>query len=290
MAAPHAREMWHLLEPYHAVVYFDPQARAIYEEVGLKGYWMGYFASRAAALGAPAPEVVIATFYNFAPRMVRRAIPDAWSFSIPRDVLAARYRLADVAVRRALAGAVGSRDLERAATLLRELVPKCDPVGRPLYAAHAALPWPTEPHLILWHAATLWREFRGDGHVAALLVHGIDGCEANVLAHAAGATPGQQREYRGWSEEEWADATRRLRYAGLVTESGGLTPDGSALRERVEAVTDELSSRPLNSVRPEILEHLRVLLMPICQQILHSGAIPYPNAMGLTARGVDPVA
>ena len=40
---------------------------------------------------------------------------------------------------------------------------------------------PEEPVARLWHAATLQREHRGDGHNAALVAKGIGGTEAHVL-------------------------------------------------------------------------------------------------------------
>ena len=100
--SPGAHEMRRVLEPYHSVVYFAPEVRDLYREAGLKGYWMGYFASRSAPMGAVGSETVLATFHNFAPTMVRRAIPDAWSFSSPERVLEARLRVADASLRRLL--------------------------------------------------------------------------------------------------------------------------------------------------------------------------------------------
>lgn len=281
-----ARQTWQLLEPYHAVVYFDPAAKATYESVGLKGYWMGYFASRSAAMGPVGPEVVTATFYNFQPRMVHRAIPDAWSFSTPEQVLKARYEVAENALRRCLSNISGNEIVE-AAEIARDIASHCEPRGRALFAAHRSLPWPNEPHLILWHAATLWREFRGDGHVAALVVEDVDGCEAHVLAAAAGAVPERQREYRGWSDEEWVEATTRLRQRGLVDQEAHLTREGEATRDRIERLTDELSLQPLAMVGRAAITALHSLLQPLCDQIIEANGVPYPNAVGLTApRGV----
>src|SRR3954467_12068549 len=82
--------------------------------------------------------------------------------------------------------------------------------GRPLFAAHAALPRPEEPLSALWHDATALREFRGDGHVAALVHAGLDGCQANRLMTALGLVPAIQRERRGWSESQWDAAGRAL--------------------------------------------------------------------------------
>ncbi|HMG26857.1 MAG TPA: hypothetical protein VKH36_08595, partial [Acidimicrobiia bacterium] len=95
-----ARALWRVLEPLHAVVYFGPNAKTAFEEVGLRGFWRGYFASRAAPMGPVPPEVVIATFYNFHPDMVRWAMSDTWRRADPAAVTAARLRLADRTLRR----------------------------------------------------------------------------------------------------------------------------------------------------------------------------------------------
>ena len=122
-----ARRMWRVLEPYHAMIYFAPEAREAFTAAGLKGYWMGYFASRAAALGPVPATVVAATFYNFHPRMVARAIPDAWSLSSLERVLAARYQSADAALRRLLTNHSDSPTVAEAAQLAQDAVEK---IGR----------------------------------------------------------------------------------------------------------------------------------------------------------------
>ena len=277
-----ARRMWHATEPYHALVYFAPEKTAAYDDAGLKGGWMGYFASRSAAMGAVGPEVVIATFYNFAPWMVRRAIPDAWSFSSPEVVLAARYRSADESLRRLLGDLVESDDLREAATLARRAAEACDLAGRPLFAAHAALPWPEAPHLVLWHASTLLREFRGDGHVASLLTAGIDGCEAHVLITASGIVPAETlRPARGWSEDDWAAATARLHARGLLDEDGALTEAGQLTRDEVERRTDELAAPPWRALGEADCERLVELMREPLARIQGGDGVPYPNPVGL---------
>src|SRR5439155_6678416 len=224
--------MWHGLEPIHAGVYFAPDARAKYEAVGLKGYWMGYFASRSAAMGTPSAELVMATFYNFSERSVRRAIPDAWRFSTPERVLEARLELAEETTHHL----AGNPALALAAQLAESAARGTRPEGRPLFAAHATLPWPDTAHLRLWHAATLLREHRGDGHVAVLITNGADGFEAHVLSAAAGNVEVEgQKRHRGITEEEWAGATDRLRDRGFVDADGVFTPEGRAFKQASEA-------------------------------------------------------
>lgn len=277
-----ARRMWKALEPYHAMFYFSPEARAANAEAGLKGYWMGYFASRAAPLGPVGANVVAATFYNFHPRMVARSIPDAWKFSTPEKVIAARYGSADAALRRLLGDAVGSPEMAEAAALARTAAEACDVAGRTLFAAHAALPWPEEPHMALWHATTLLREFRGDGHIAALMAEGIDGCEAHLTLVGTGAMPREAiQPHRGWSDEEWEAAQQRLIARGWLDDSGILTERGKQGRQAIEDRTDMLAERPWQALGDEGSERLRALVWLLSDRVVRSGGIPMPNPLGL---------
>ncbi len=272
-----------MIEPYHASIYFSPDTKEIYSAAGLKGGWMGYFASRSAALGPVPAEVVIATFYNFHPAMVRRAIPDAWSFSTPERVLEARLQVADAGLRRALGDLVDSSSVREADALAWKAVATAEPTGRPLFAAHVALPHPEQPHLSLWHAATCLREHRGDGHVACLLVEGIDGCEAHVLMVASGTIPAEvQRSFRGWSEQEWGAAEDRLRARGLLDEDGALTEQGKAVRGRVEGRTDALALQPLRVLGRAGVDDLCTHMAVLTRKIYEAETLTFPNPMGLT--------
>jgi helix-turn-helix protein len=268
------RELWRILEPVHAAVYFVPDAKAAYGAVGLRGYWMGYFASRSAALGAPSPRLVTALFYGFAPRMVERALPDAWRFADPARVLDIRLELA----RNALAGHAGA-DLADAADLLTSVLATLDVAGRPLAAAHLDLPVPDDPLSQVWHAATVLREYRGDGHVAELVAAQVDGAECHIL-HGGSLVP-QQREFRGWTEQEWADAAERLRGRGLVDDTGAQTPLGRELRAEIEWGTDRSAAGALRTLGDAELQVLRSTLGPVAESLAAAGAVPYPNAMGV---------
>ena len=282
-AAHLARRMWHVLEPYHAMIYFAPEARAAYASAGLKGYWMGYFASRAAALGPASADVVAAVFYNFHPRMVARAIPDAWHFSSPEAVLDARYASADSALRRLLGAVVSSAEVAEAAALARTALAGCEVAGRPLFAAHLARPWPEVPHQALWHAATLLREYRGDGHVAALLAEGLDGCEAHVSLVGTGAVPREAiQPHRGWSDEEWEAAAARLRERGWLDAHGVLTERGAAVRASVEQRTNRLAEPAWRQLGSAGCARLHALVWPLSDAIVSSGGLPVPNPLGLS--------
>ena len=285
-------EIWRRLEACHAIVYFAPEAKPVYTAAGLKGYWMGYFASRSAALGAAPADVVTAVFYNFAPARVERAIPDAWAYSSPDVVLAARLEVADQSLRRLLGDLVTAPSTAEAAALAQRAVAACPRAGRPLFAAHAALPVPAKPHLALWWAASALREFRGDGHIAALLAAEVDGCEANVISVAKGTAATTQRESRGWTEAEWAAAAERLRDRGWLAADGTLTTAGRRARDDIEAVTDRLAAPMPAALGPADHDRLVDCLRPIVRRIMDADAIPFPNAMALPRLdepGTEPV-
>ncbi|MRH92719.1 hypothetical protein GFY24_35765 [Nocardia sp. SYP-A9097] len=268
--------MWRVLEPLHAVTYFSPECVAAHKAVGLRGFWMGYFGARSAPLGTAGPNLVEATFYNFHPSMIRRALPDAWTFTTPEAILSAR-RTAAASVLRAVAP-----DIETAAATalpaLQAAIEAAPAPGRPLFAANRDLPTPTDPVQALWQAATTLREHRGDGHVACLLAEGIDGCEAHVLFAALTGSPAIiWQANRGWTESDWAAAQQRLEARGLLS-GDGLTDDGRAVREHIESRTDALAMTAYQGI-PDIAEALTVLT-PISKAVAHSGAVPYPNPMG----------
>src|SRR3954454_19119810 len=264
-----ARTAHRYLEPVHTLVYFAPENGERYAALGIKGGMRGYFASRGAALGRTPAEVVIATFYNFAPAQVRKAIPSVWDVTTPEAVLEARVDGADAALRRLLQDDVESDAMCRAAELAREATTVLDLVGRPLYAAHATLPWPEPPHLQLWHAATLLREHRGDGHIAALVLEGLTGLEAAVTYCATGKGMPEDlaKATRGYSDEQWQSAQDALRDRGLLADDGQLTATGAEQRERIEAATDAAAVAPYEHLGPERTQELIDLCRPWARSV-----------------------
>ncbi|MEY9967993.1 hypothetical protein ABIA33_006073 [Streptacidiphilus sp. MAP12-16] len=262
----YARATWQVVEPYHGAVYFSPEAHARYEELGADNR-AGYFASRGAALGPASAELVIGTFYNFNPDLVHRALPAAWQAASPQRFLAARLAGIDATLHRVLGPEIGSAEMLRAAELAQQAARTAlrHPQGRPLFAAHAALPWPDEPHLVLWHAQSLLREFRGDGHVAALLAAGLDGIEALVTHAATGAIAAEAlRTSRGWSPEQWTQAVQRLCERGWLEQGPdlALTPYGRERRQAIERTTDELADLPYAVLGQASCAELRRLARP----------------------------
>lgn len=270
------RRFWQGIEVIHDVVYFAPDIRERFDALGLKGWWMAYFASRSAALGTPGPKLVTALFYGFAPRMVERVLPDAWAMADRDVVLDTRFQLA----RDALAPAVGDLDLDPLATVLETIVDGLDFAGRPLAAAHASLERPEDALGRLWWAASVLREYRGDSHIALLTTNDLDGTEANALARADGRAPERQREARGWTEEEWAAAFTRLERRGWVDVNQAITPDGHAFRTQLEDETDRVSSASFTDDMHALAEAAEDALVDLARAIKESGAVTFPNPTG----------
>ncbi|MDI3403528.1 SCO6745 family protein [Streptomyces cavernicola] len=281
------RQLWHLLEPLHAVVYYAPEA---FEEAAGLGFavderWPSYFAWRAAPLGhagAVGRERVTETFYSFSPDMVGRYVPAAWDVAEPAAVLAARRRAVDRAYRSILGDRVAGPELAEAATLARRAAEAAgDLADRPLAAANAALPWPDEPHQVLWQAATVLREHRGDGHLIALRAADLDPVESLVSFAAVGAAAPETFASRGWTGKEWAAAGQRLLERGLLDAGGTATDAGRALRAEVEDRTDELAAGPWRALGAHDADRLADLLGDPWVTVLGSGLLPGENTLGI---------
>lgn len=248
MDALTARKTWRSMEAVHGMIYFTPDAPLAYAAVGVTKNRMGYFASRVAPMGPVPAEVVIATFYNFHPGLVQASMRDAWTITTPEAMLSARLNAVNTSLTRAFGAEVlSSVELAEAAGLTRRaaLIACERPEGRPLFAAHASLPWPSEPHLELWHAQTLLREFRGDGHIAALTIEGLSGLEALITHAAAGdVTAAVLKATRSWSDDEWDAGVEVLAERGIVNADGSFTDAGRAQRQWIEDRTDQNALAP----------------------------------------------
>jgi hypothetical protein len=293
-----ARRMWTLFEPVHVVTYFSPEALDAFEQAGLRGFWRGYFAGRAAPMGPVGAAPVISAFFVFAPAMARRALPSVWDLTSPEDALRVRMAGAVAAIRRLTGipdGAAAPEPVREAADLLAAAITDLEPAGRAIAASNMELSVPDEPVARLWHAATLLREHRFDGHVASLVAADIDGPEALVLragvelAIQAGAPghvgPGWRRDQmqavRGWIDAELDAAARRLTDRGLIAENGVATPAAMALHRAVEAATDVAAARPWASLGPDRTVRLDEVLRPVA--VACADGMPFPNPVGVPA-------
>jgi hypothetical protein len=270
-----ARKMHRTVEAYHGMIYFASEAAYEYAALGLGDgdFHKGYFASRASAMGEVPGEVVVATFFNFEPSLVLSAVPSCWTVASPADWQAARLRAVDRALRSTLGEQVEGPDMDEAASMARAASSFCEPAGRPLFAGHRSLPWPDAPHLQLWHAITLLREFRGDGHIAALVAAEVEPCEALVLHDGTGVLPpGVLQSTRAWSGEAWDAARDRLRGRGWM-DGNELSQRGIDAREDIEHRTDELAMAPWRALGEEGCRRLRELVRPLSKAIVASGGI-----------------
>lgn len=268
-----ARRLWERLEVIHTVVYFAAEVAEAHRDIGLRGRIMSYTAARVAPLGPVGPEVAVATFYNFAPRVFDRALPDAWGFAAPGEVIDATT----AAVGRVLAPLWQGHEqtVADAADLAAEAARLHPIVGRPLAAARAGLPWPQNPVQALWEAATRIRESRGDGHVACLVAEDLDGVACHLTL--AGDSPKLRERLgplRGWRDADFDAAAAALRARGLLADDGSLTEAGQALRARLERRTDELAAAPWQHLGEEATEQLASWLETLIGPVVEAGFLP----------------
>lgn len=269
------------LEPIHAASYFAPEMEEALVATGLQPGRMCYFASRSAPMGATSPMATAAAFYNFNPALVSRYLPLAWTLADPSEVIEARFAGASAALRRLTRDADGGvvAVVGELAGLVREATEDLEPAGRVLFAGHAGLDWPADPLTALWHGTSLLREYRGDGHLAALLDAGLSGLEA-IVTHTAtghGFTVEWAKRLRGWSDEQWNGAIQRLTDAGLLEpagDGGRLTAAGQELRAEIENRTDRMARAPWLRLGSERTERLIELGKSISRTVVANGAFP----------------
>ena len=215
-----ARSFYKAYEPIHSSIYFVSSANERYEEIGLRPGWMGYFASRSAPMGAVGAEVVAATFYSFSPSLIAKYIPLAWSIASPDAVTKARLAAVGGIMDAALAS-YNRSEITAAISQLEPIALDLSLDGHPLYAGQRGVPFVEDPLIRLWQILTLFREHRGDSHLACLVSVPLGGVEANVLHHLDGRAAKEfLTRSRGFGEQDWQLATARLINLGLVSQDG----------------------------------------------------------------------
>jgi hypothetical protein len=262
--------MFELVEPIGVIPYSADEPHEAMSALGFTNYWDGYFAGRAAPLGSSVPAgVVHALFYNFAPGEVARHIPKVWSTTTPEAAIAARQKGCVQALRRILGYRVDSPDFARAVELLTKAAVSAPLEGRPMYAALRALPVPQEPVAQLFHAASLLREHRGDGHICALMAEHIGGLEAHVLLALDMGIPAPTfGRIHHLPAAQLTDLIDRMKARGLVKDEVTFTPAGRRTKDRVEALTDDLALVPYEVLEPGELDELIAALEPLAQKLI----------------------
>lgn len=268
-----ARRLWRLLEVVHTPMYFSKHMADACRELGLQNRMQSYCATRTFPLGVVPDEVVAAVLYGFAPRAVALGLPAAWEITTPQ----AAERMTRETIGGLYAHLFDGLDDEvaRAAELAREAALLHPTIGRPLAAAWATRPWDDDPAVMLWQAAGRIRESRGGGHVALLVAADIDGTGSHLTL--SGDSPKLRErmgKLRGWTDPEWDAGVQRLHARGMLADDGSLTEAGRALRDRIEADTDDLAAAPWQALGVDASEQLAEALAPLVQPIVDAGILP----------------
>ena len=269
-----ARHLWKRMEAPHAFVYFVPEATEAFTAIGLERV-AHYFAQRSAPMGMAHPSVVAAAFYNFSPALVARALRDVWSTTTPAAIIEARWTAVDGALQRLWADETLESLIPEATELAMAASAACEQGGRPLFAAHAQLDPPDRPLVRLWHWLTLLREYRGDGHVAALVAHEVDPVAALLTSEGSALMPlDLLRQTRGWRDDDWQETTSRLVDKGWLNSEGALTDEGTAVRWAVEEMTNRLAMPPWEGLGEARTRRLGEILGPLAVAIAAGGGVP----------------
>jgi hypothetical protein len=266
-----ARRMFELVEPIGLLPYSADEPNETMFALGFTHYWDTYFAGRAAPLGLVPAEVVDALFYNFAPGEVARHIPKVWRTTTPEAAIAARRAGCVNALRRILGDRLDSPAFARTADLLTQAATSAPYAGRPMYAALRALPVPDDPATRLFHAASLLREHRGDGHIVALMAEGIGGLEAHVLSALDMGIPARSfGRIHHLPSMQLTALIDGMKARGLIQDESTFTAAGRQAKERVEALTDDLAAGPYEALEPAELDELTDALRPLAHRLTDS--------------------
>jgi hypothetical protein len=245
-------------EPIGANVYFAPEAHANYAKLGLAGYGPGYFCSRGASLGKPSGLVVTAAFGVFSPAVVVPSVYEGWSKTEPEPLLQARYSGAVASLRRLL-GEPDPQQLGRAVELLRRGLDIAEGAGHPLFSGLKSLPFPTDPVGQLWRTCDMLREHRGDSHIAAWTRAMVAPIEIQLMSELQMGIPLKTYSAtRGYTVQQMDDAIEGMRRKGWM-EGDSFTPDGRALRERIESDTDEMEVPVVDAIGSDFDELIGIL-------------------------------
>lgn len=268
-----ARRALGVFEPIAAQAFFVPEVAEEYKAVGLE-MPEGYFTARSAPMGIASLGTVSAAFFSFNPTVIERFL--RFDLASPSAAIDARTRGAARALCR-LWGDV-PEGLEAPVSWLRDLVAAAPFEGRPLFAGHAQCPWPEDPVAALWHGANAMREFRGDGHIAVLVTHDLNGLQAQVLQAGAKGLAEPESSFtvrsHGWSPDQYHAAARSLADRGLTDETGAVTDGGLKLRAMIEQETDHLAAAPFEAVGLERSSQMLDLLEPVAARVVVGDVLP----------------
>jgi hypothetical protein len=121
----------------------------------------------------------------------------------------------------------------------------------------------------MFHAASLLREHRGDGHIAALVAEGIGGLEAHVLVALELGIPAERfGRIHHLPAAQLTALVDGMKARGLVSEDGGFTRTGRETKERIESLTDDLAVAPYVILDEAELDELTTALEPLAAALV----------------------
>ncbi|MER0446324.1 hypothetical protein ABR738_17445 [Streptomyces sp. Edi4] len=271
------RRCQRMLNSLHSTAYFTADFADALAARGITDPAAAHLTAKTAALGAVGPGTASAALGGIGHGLLARHLPHVWERITPAEVLELRFAAADSTLRRLLGDdTLASPEMAEAARLALRATGACVPQGRPMYAALADVKEPQPAHLALWYAATLLREYRGDGHLCVLVGAGVAGLDALVLHAATGEGVPKDAVIagQGWSEREWEEAESRLRARGLLDPENQLTEQGRKLREDLEDETDRLDAAPFEHLGGEGVARLTELTESFVRAAADAGAYP----------------
>lgn len=276
-----ARRAYETIEPFHVLAYFNRGLREAQQDTGLDGHGF-YVGARGAPMGDCDAAVVTAAFFNFSADVITPAWQAARDVGLDR-VAARRDQMLDEQLRAVLGDLVEDPEIRDLEKRYREIAADLPMGGRPLAAGWNASPVPDVPHVALWQAIAILREWRGDNHIAVLVNHQFGGLDAVVFHEAQLPDPTIRRRVlgrklvqltRGWSDEAWEGSVDRLVARGLATRTDDghqLSDAGVSLYQAMEAETDALTAPAWSgSGVDDLLERTR----PYVKAVIDAGVLP----------------
>jgi hypothetical protein len=246
-----ARVLRDALEPIATIGWWARAASEEWTSLG-HGFFDGYVWGRAAALGADvAPSVVVSAFGVFSPALLVPVYEQGRSTSSRDAVLAAREAGAIRGLTAATNG-VEPADIKLVGDRLMSVLGSIEPGPRHLFGALQSVSTSADPYARLWRGAELYREHRGDSHLAACVAADLCMAEMNVLTEVwLGYPVGEYSASRGFVPEQLQAAAERLQSRGWFTLANAMTDAGKAAREAIELNTDVAQQRVVDALSEE---------------------------------------
>jgi hypothetical protein len=268
-----ARRLRDAVEPIATIGWWSRPAAHAFTALG-HGFFDGYAWGRAASLGPDVnPTAIISAFGVFSPGLLVPVIEQARTISSHDQILAARERGASEGLAQTC-GSISPASIESAGQRLLAAMQSVEPGPRQLFGALQSLPVPDDSHGRLWRAAELFREHRGDSHLAACATFDLDMGEMNVLTERwLQYEVGEYSSTRGFGPDQLEQACDALRSRGWMGADGNLTASGRSARDEIEQRTDDGQAKVIR-VLGDQLDDLVRLCQPVSDAVLAAHAAP----------------